>query len=745
MPVVNLVSDFGGVGDGQRQTVNVTVSNGSPTLTVGTAIFNPATIVGKRVSVWNGSSFTTGVVLASPTPTSTVVTLNGNFNFSVTASSSDVLWGTDNSAAFTGASGSWRAYARTQTDPGDPPILEIPDGYYAASFSAQVGGGINVAVLNSLTMRSVSGNAAACTVATFNNGEIRFGGDPAISPTKGLYNSGGNSVRVQSASAGASTITLSNPSGTDDGGATYGSRVVVGRACLLTCFDVQGLNEQDYGYPPNSYFYEWNTIAGYDSGTGVVTLQTPLTQEYKSTYPRWGPLDTSFAVGNFGGSDQGGPFTMWVCPSSYDNTVTLENFTIDSPHNQTSAHIRNLVLNGVVNTGFGLYPTQNDTFTATDTTYVSNLEVDKMVGTVTWNNCTLTKIQQQSASPNRMIINGGTIKILETTKYTEANNVSFIDSAQITFGVTVHGRTNRVVLNGCTGIATIARGGASTIDLFGSTGPGSQGAASDLYSFVGGVMRFAKAINDGAGGIPGNVGQQNLTRCLVPGTYVLFDDKYMDRVTDVYEDGTYCYIQFASTTDWPFTPVSRLKVHPCPDFTMINCTGTAVELSDWNRAPPRIPLYSYLNRDYVADASGTTAKATPVLLGRMSSLTYTVSTAYTGSLTFKISQFNNWTLRKTDYSTYSMRNDINMNLTGVRVVRDATTSTGAQSGDTLPDLTSTGALWSNSGSVAVLPVFSANVTNGETPTINVVMVFDQGIPSPTPTAVVPLRLRLRAA
>ena len=738
MPTKNLVSDFGGVGDAQRQTVNITVTSASSTLTVGTGIFVSGD-VGKMISIWNGGNFKNATI--SGFTSSTVVTLNSAVGFDATASSSDILWGTDNLSAFVGASGSWRAYARTQTNPADPPILQVPDGFYAAKFSANTGGGINDGVLNNSTIQSVSGIAANCKIATFNNGEIRFGGDPAIAPL-GLYN-GGNSVRLQTASANSSTVTLTNPSGLDKNSATYGSRVVVGRVCLLAAFDMQGLNDSDYGYPPNSFFFEWNVISAYNSGTGVVTLQNPLTQAYKSTYPKWGPDDTSFAAGHTQGSDQGGPFTMWVAPDGYNNTVTLENFTLDSPHNQSAAHIRYLVCNGLVMSGPGLYPTQNDIVTMNSCNYPQQLEVDKMTNQVTWNNCTINKLQQQSASPNKMYINGGSIQILETAKYTEANNVAFTGTAQLTVGVTSFGRTDRVVLNSCTGIATIARGGVSTDDLGGSSGVGSQANASSFFTFTGGVIKFLKTINDGTGGT-GNSGQQNLTRGFMPGTWVTFDDKYIDQVTDVYEDGTYCYIQFANTTNWPFTPVARLKVHPCPDISVTNCTGASRYVESLNAAPRRSPFYSYFKQTYVADATGTTPKPSFSVLGRLVSGKYTVSTAYTGALTFKVSQFDNWSTQKTDYSNYALGSTINMQTTGLRTLVAASSPTGTVAGDSVPDLTSIGQLWIGGGSVSNLPIFSANVSNGETPTIVVEFTMDQGIPPAVPTAVAPLRLRLRA-
>jgi hypothetical protein len=84
-----------------------------------------------------------------------------------------------------------------------------------------------------------------------------------------------------------------------------------------------------------------------------------------------------------------------------------------------------------------------------------------------------------------------------------------------------------------------------------------------------------------------------------------------------------------------------------------------------------------------------------------------------------------------------------MKTAGVRTIAPNSAGTGAVSGDSLDDLSTSGTLWmyraQNNGSV-----FSANVTNGETPTVITEISTDQGIPSPVQTAVMPLRFRLRA-
>lgn len=749
MPIKNLVSDFGGVGDAQTANgVLVTTSGtGSRNIAFGSGVSFSGGDVGKAISFWASSIFGNAKGTIASVSDSTHITLAADLidsnlaAVSLSSASTNLVWGTDNTDALTGASGSWRAWAQTQTNPADPPILEVPDGFYAWRSSQAAGAGPCVGVGNNPTIRGISGNPDACGLYQLQVGEMKLGGDLGIIANRGLTAANGgirsNSVRLLTANAGASSIFLKDPSGLDDGGATFGARVAVGRAALITAFDTQGIYNSFIGYPPNAFFYEWRTITAYNSGTGEVTLDAPLTQTYRDDYPEWGVRTTQF------GSDQGGPATMWIAPDGYNTTLTLENMTLYCFHNQMGANIRNVVLNNIKCVGPGLYPTVNDNFTANNCVYTQILEVDKMTNLVTWNNCTIRGLQQQSASPNRMVINGGTVAKMETCRDLEMNNVAFIDEASIIIGVSGYGRTDRVVLNGCTGIASFTRGGVATDDLNGSSGVGEQQNASDFYSFTGGVIRFLKSQNNTASG----QGQANLTRWAVPGTWVTFDDKYIDQVDACYEDGTYCYIRFKNTTGWPFTPVVRILVHPCPDFTMRNCTGTAPQLEDWNQAPARIPLYSYSKRTLVAGATSATAlpSATrPFLFGRLVTEKINVTTPYSGALTIKDNQFANRAyVKRSDYTTASdYGNTVNMNISGERVIRAATTAQNAKSGDALEDLTSLGEIgFYNSGNSAV--VFSANVTNGETPTATIEYVMDQGIP-PAGVLVVPFRLRLRA-
>jgi len=713
----NLVTDFGAVGDAQAvQGVTITSSGtGNRDLAFSSGNFTGAD-VGKAFSIWatpfNPNNFQTTIAAVTDT---THITVSSNLTSALSSAVSNIVWGTDNTNAFTGVSG-WRAWAQTQTNPASPPVLLVPDGFYAWKANQAAGSTLHYLCGNNPKVRGISGNADACGLYQLNAGEMRFGTDPAIVANRGLTNSGGNSVRLLSASQGATSIFLADPLGTDLGGSTYGSRVVTNRAALITCYDMQGQYNSFQGYPPNNLFCEWNTIVGYNSGTGEVSLASPLAQDYKDTYPEFGLRNTTF------GSDQGGPATMWVAPDGYDTTVTLENMTLYCTNNQMGAAIRNVVLNNIKCVGPGLYPSVNDNFTATNCVYPSTLEVDKMVNNVTWNGCTIRGLQQQSASPNKCTINGGTVDKMEAGRFLEMNNVAFTNEASLILGASSYGRTDRAIINNCTGIASIGGSGVKTDDL---DGQAIRTNASDFYTFVSGVIKVLKSENTSVG----NAGQANVLRGLAPGTWVTFDDKMFDQIVDVYEDGTYFYVQFANTTSWPFT-VTRIHVHPCPDLTVITSTGTAPELQDLNAMTAREPMYSYARRTYT-ETLATNNTIQPTLWGLLTdtaAMSVNVTTAYTGvsALTWRPTQFANQVRVLRSGSVTTMDLTINAKIVGNRVYNGATqTWSGGQSGDTLPAFQAGDRLI---GTFVSAPCLSANVNGqGLGPVIVYEVKADQGI------------------
>lgn len=705
MPTQDLVTNHGGVGDGQRVSVTAAVSSNLLTITGAT----PFVIgdIGKSIRL-NGGTYTT----ISGFTNSSHVTLTSHGDF--TTQTTDILWGTDNTAAFE----SYRVWAVANGT--SQSILTIPVGRYCTRTGPNTTA-MNYGVKNALIKGPLNG-AATCIISMLDGAEMRFGG---VVPTSGhgLDSATGNNARLNTTTLGASTATLTDKT-------TYGSRIIVGADCLIAGFDMQGIYHVPgfgYGYPQNNYFYEYNTITAYNSTTGVVTFQYPLANVYKSTWPSWD-------VGSDFGPDEGGPATIWVS-EDYGKVVELNDLTLDNPYNQSACHGRDVILRRCVMVGGGLYPTLNKTYSAYGCTYVQSLEIDKMIGEVLFEDCTLDIVHIQSASPNLMTVNGGTIvQMSGTPKNLVMDGVAFTDNgggtdARMACGPTSFGCTSSISMTDCTGIKTFTGGSAAS-----STGIDSGGVSATM-PMTAGIITILNTDNDGSTP-PGGDGE-NPTRIFVPGTWLFLDNKAIMQVLDVTQDATNTYVHTSLAGSWPFT-VTQLRVHPCPDLTVRGCTGTAAELEDLNQAPANTPLYAYSKRTYVKDASGASEHSLINLRGKLVTAKYDVTTASAGS--FNQSQFDNWDeVYKSDYTTYTYGPSINVGATGLRTIRDSTTATGNQS-DSLPDLTSIGHIWfagpSHSG-----PVFNSN--NGGA-TLTVEFIMDQGItPVIPPSAISTQRLKLR--
>lgn len=706
MPTTDLVADYGAVGDGQHASVTGSLSSGaSPVLTPATPVFSSGD-VGKAIVVYGpGFAYPSSgsvITISSYNAGTGAVTLTGTNSTLRSSVAMEIIWGTDNTTAFM----AYRTWAQGLGS--DQAHLTIPDGHYCANIGPL--SPLNLGVKNSL-ITGASGNAANCIISKCYSAEMRLGGDVSIVQNRGLTHASATMARLNSTTAGATTATLVDKVG-------YGSRITIGADCIIHGYDTQSVGSGSFGYPPNPYFYEVNKITDYADGT--ITLQNPLAYAYMSDWPVW---STSSSV-----TDQGGAATIYVL-TDYDRTVEIRDITLLSPSEQIACHGREVILRNVIMPGYGVYPTMNANYEAHDCEFVVQLEVDKIVGAATFNNCTGGILKVQSSSPNTLTVTSGEWRqITGSAKNLIVDGLTLTGAGgsdkQILLGLG-YGRTSSASLRNIVGLNNLADSG--------SANPGiHNGGFSSTMPMTDGVFSFLYSENDGFGG------QQNPGANLVPGTWLSLDDKLYIQIQRVWGDGTTIYHQTNLTGDWPFS-FTNARAHPCPDFTMSNCTGADAQLEDYNQAPPRIPYRSYSKRTYTDDATGTTAKTVVPVIGRLQTAKFTVTP--TGSVTFNASAFGNNIVYKGDYTTAVFAPTINMAHAGTRTMTGNSATAGAQTGDTFPDLTSLGHIWFR-GNPFNGPVFSTNNTNA---VIVVEYIMDHGIPPVVPTAVVPLRLRLRAA
>ena len=488
--------------NGDKQTLTLTVSTPppfSPSITVFSNQFNSGD-VGKAISVDGiGSSggYYNGVITAvgAFNGTSQVVTVSPNTGTQVTSASKSVTYGSDDSPAFK----AFNTWARANQGSTYQTVLTIPSGSNCWFGSGQVISGISgvnswAAFINNLI---VEGSGA--TINGVDGGGFQLGGLGTC--FVGLTSASGCSARIQTASAGASTLTLTAASFS----AGYISRFSVGTRILVGGLDPQALFSPTTGYgdPVNLWAFEWRTITAICNNTGscpgaaVITLDSPLTISVDSSWPQYNAGD------NFH-SDGGGPASIWAMHPSWDVTLEYRGLTITNP-GQTYARGRNLTYRNVTFTGdHGGIPTENESFSAINTNYgFTNMETDKLVGTMLFDGVTIAKVVNQSTATKRLIIRNSTFTIgLDGgAQYTEISDTNVGNWAP---GVWVYGSLRLTDTTTCT------RCTINSINY--SFGPSSQ---SDYNYFPksGGTIAMPNSGAQGSG--PGQ-------RYFVPGALVYY-------------------------------------------------------------------------------------------------------------------------------------------------------------------------------------------------------------------------------
>lgn len=533
---------------------------------------------------------------------------------------------------------------------------------------------------------TVTFNAAG---ATFSDG----GGSGYFFAGLGFPDDNAYASRIASVSAGATSITLLTT-----GEHTRGQ---VGQYINISGNDLQGGGSS----PPNSAFNTYRKITAKNAGLGTFSFAEPLEDALLSTWPL-------YDAGSGGQPDQGGPSTVYFMPLTWDLDLTINDLSIDQA-GQTYCKCRKATFNGGDASGSGLVPTANAEMPWIDFDQPDNeIEVDKMVSSLTILRGTIESLKHQSMCPQTLTVTDADITTYNGTPRRLIHTGGSIGSLQI--GPVVYGRTESVYVSNC--VVSAVSGIQATED----------DDVATRYTISNGIISSLDATN-------------GPVRWAIPGTNMLFRGHYNFqgypfRVLAVTQDSGYTRIQTTlyGVSAWPTMPLDTggildLVVHPCPNFTMRNCTGCrdAVDLSG---APANRPLWSYSNRTYTK-ATATGAELIPVF-GQLISAKINVISAYSGSESpnFNIDAF----VLNSAGSVIIWNPQINPKITGERILYP-TSHTGTQSGDTISD----------PGVVYILddqiyPDFSTAMSDGDA-TVTLEIMTDQGI---TSSNITPLRLRL---
>lgn len=578
----------------------------------------------------------------------------------------------DDTTAFT----SFNTWARASTTNTNSQLIELR----VSGTCVNPGSGLRP--LMGLRKARVAGSGATTFQGAWGFGSagsaVSGGAAPGICQ-KGLADASGCSARIATVSAGASSVTLSNTA--------LCSRFTTGQWAVVTGFDLFGTYNVPFGYPPNPHFLDYVQITSTAScaGTGQITFTPALTNTYLSTWP-------NYNSGNAGEADNGGPATIYALDANWGGETEVRAATIDTT-GATAAQGRSVVYRDMTFTGSNcVWPTQNMAISFINITGTScDVEVDKIVGTVTYTNVAFTRIHTQSSSIDNLVVSGSTFSggISGTPKRATISN-STIPIMKL--GPLAYGVATSATCTNCS-IGAMSAGGEVN-PIF--KGPADIGT-NILYTTSGGVMSlpdfkdvtglvnnggFARLTVASTAGFPtglvaGNNGILSgcSGSCPTP-TLTVFDGTRFDtdmpfaagtwtgagklvmaappwavpgsnwsaggslgpslpffQVSGVTQDSSGTHIATTLPGGYPTVPLTGGKSYLFPGLPSWTCTGCfgSAQALDFAGTPAGRPPFSYTNRTW------TNTPVTPLvaypLWGKVTSITVTVSQAYTGATT----------------------------------------------------------------------------------------------------------------
>lgn len=483
-------------GDVQTVTRTATITNGvggNRYLSVTTNAFAPGD-VGKVIRI-PGANVPIGATIATYTDAQNVV-LSASANL-FGPTSVAITYGTDDAPAFA----AFNSWARANQGANNQVVLSIPNGsncwfgsgtfYHVSVFNAFASG------INNLIVEGAG--------ATINSvGGIGFQlGQQGICPY-GLADTNGCSARLQDVTPGDSAVTLTAASLA----AGYVSRFSVNQWIMVGGLNPQAAFQSGGGSPPNMTYFEWRQITAVNAGTGVITLDRPLTKSYSSAWP-------AFTNGDAFEQDSGGPATLWKVgnsgpggtQNSWNSTMEYRGLTI-SQDGQTYGRGRSITYRNVTFTGaHGGIPTENESFSAINTDYgFTNMETDKLVGTMLMDGVTIAQIVNQSTSTDSLIIRNSTItnRLDGGAKYTEITDTALNNFGPGIFAYGSTGPNNQTICTRCN-ITTLnySLNYSSLSDNFFSKSSGiitmpfgaAQGSGPGQRYFVPGALLYYRVVS----------------------------------------------------------------------------------------------------------------------------------------------------------------------------------------------------------------------------------------------------------
>jgi hypothetical protein len=582
----------------------------------------------------------------------------------------------------------------------------------------------NAATFTGLTKARLWGYGATFTS---NNNQPSLGTAGVATPAgichRGLADASGCSARLSSVSAGATSVTLLNTA--------LCSRFTAGRWAVVTGFDLQG-NLNSFGYPPNPQFFDYVQIVSTAScaGSGVVTISRPLTYGYLSTWPNFasgtsgeadpgGPATMYQLDSSWGGEVDIRGVTIDSTNQAFyiSRSVTLRDVTMTGAacviptQSDTFTMINSTGTNCAIEVDKII-----NTLTYSGTTLKRLMFQSASTNTLNWTGGSLT--QDMNGTPKVAIINNLTTPTLTLGPYAYGTPTSAICTNCVVtnetsgFGITETGRgigswpfytisggvwsypisqsvtgfvdngsgKPRVTVASTTGWSTGAVADQSGL----CTGTGCTGglilSVVDATHFDLTNLTFASVTWTGAGTIYNTAEQE---RWGVPGTNI-FPNAYQGvgapafQVTGVTQSGGFVNIATTLPGGYPTMPMNgatsaNIRVQ-APSWRCINCSGNPQYAGDFNLAPNARPILSYANRTWTCVGGPpciNTALSAIKLLGKVNSIKFNVTQAYTGATGTLRQNFSGFAYPPNQTVVQGFNWNINLRQAGLRTITPA--------------------------------------------------------------------------
>ncbi len=673
MPTFDIKADFGAAGNGQKVTATAVLSLSTPTLFSVTSNIFTTGDVGKKLAIAGAIATSDANPLgALLTTISSVSAFAGGvqtafFSDSATvaiSSASTLLeWGSNDNAAFTSFNGSAAGLSGV--------ILNVPAGRYCFA-SAGSGNGMGFGVPE-LTIQG-AGTAAFADMLGGGNGFF-MGSVLSV-----LFNDNTKEAKIQTVSAGTSTLTLVTASQT--------SIFSANTWAWMTGFDDQG-----FGSPPNPQFGEFVFITAI--GSGSVTIQTPLRNSYKSTWPAW-------VLGSPTAFSLGGPATLYSMEQNWSAAHIYNDIIFESNATLFNCNARNVTINRGSSEVYGPNVSMQESFSLDSHNVPTQWEFDKGTTSASISNCTVHAFVGFSSWPENLTLNNVTIQTFANgfPNKTTISNCTFQGTEF--FGTQSYGADSSLTVSN-----TVFAARMDTI-----TGIGEQ-LQTNGYSMSGGVIQRARAGGDG--GPP---------QWAIPGFFCFFGSRYQTdgglfKVIDVTADATNIYIQTDQAGGFPtiVSPATANSVNIClpPSWNFSGCTG-ADEFVVWSANPSK-RLGQYWLTTYNGNIG--TSQANIRVWGTAVQVKITVGAGYTAG-TFNLD--SPFVVQKPQNVETNWTPVIDLTAAGTRTILPSgvTGTAGSDTGLALP----------NNGNVWIVPnQITPKMTSALGPgTVTLEIVTNQGFP-----------------